>query len=286
MPNNLRRNAVVLPGLVALFYWSFQFAKHDPALRDIIPFGEDPYDAIGSFAVLIAPLVALISVVRAFRPYGEPAPSPSQLVYLARTQAAVVLPVEITLVADAVAMARHPGMWIGAASRNRLIALLGVLALAVVAAHLLIRATLPQGSRSRGPGAASAALLALLILAVYPERVIHATATHLFTVVAGAALLFAPMRPLLTALVPYDEGETGTTRASSRFFNAPQRWGAVLLVGLLIGGFLFLAEMRDGAPPTGRLLFVASVYVGLAITGLLIAYASLGKPLGLAARRN
>jgi len=284
MPDNLKRNALVLPGLVALFYWSFQFAKHDPALSHIIPFGEDPYDAIGSFAVLIAPLLALISLVRAFRPY---APSTSQRVYLVRTQTAIVLAVEITLAADAVAMARHPGMWIAAASRNKLIALLGVLGLAVVAAHLLICATqetFPKRAPSRWLGAASAALLALLILAVYPERAI-ATATQLFSVVAGAALLFAPMRPLLTALVPYDEGESGTTRASGWYFNAPQRWGAVLLVGLLIGGFLFSAEMREGAPPPARLLFVASVYVGLAVAGLLIAYASLGKPLGLAPRR-
>jgi len=90
------------------------------------------------------------------------------------------------------------------------------------------------------------------------------------------------MRPLLNALVPCGAGEEG----SGRSFTAHQRWGVVLLVGLLIGGFLFLAEMREGAPPNGRLLFVASVYVGLAIAGLLIAYASLGKPLELAPRRN
>jgi hypothetical protein len=28
--------------LGSLFYWSFMFAKHDPALRDVIPFGDDP----------------------------------------------------------------------------------------------------------------------------------------------------------------------------------------------------------------------------------------------------
>jgi len=41
----------------------------------------------------------------------------------------------------------------------------------------------------------------VVILAVYPERMIQGTATHLLTVVAGAVIPFVPMRTLLTALV-------------------------------------------------------------------------------------
>jgi hypothetical protein len=36
MPNNLKRNSVFVVGLAVFFHWSFMFAKHDPALRDII----------------------------------------------------------------------------------------------------------------------------------------------------------------------------------------------------------------------------------------------------------
>jgi len=148
MPRNLKRNAVASLVLATLFYASFLFAKQDPALRGVIPFGEDPYDAIGSFGVVIAPLIALVSLVRAFRPYPVGAPSTAQRVYLVRAQAAVVLAVYIALVADMVAMARHPDMWVGAASRNELLALLTALGLTAVAAQLLIRAThetLPEG---------------------------------------------------------------------------------------------------------------------------------------------
>ena len=65
--------------------------------------------------------------------------------------------------------------------------------------------------------------------------------------------------------------------------NAKHRWGIVLLAGALLGAFLALAELNEGgaAVPLGQLLIVSSVFVGLAIAGLLIAYAMLGGPLGL-----
>jgi hypothetical protein len=288
MPKALKRNAVIVFGLAALFYWSFMLAKHDPALRDIIPFGKDPYDAVGSFGVIVGMLIALVSLVRAFRPYREHPPSTAQRVYLVRSQVAVVLAVLITLAADVVAMARNPVIWIGAASRDWLIALLGGMAVVTVAVQLLIRASqekLPEGGMKRWIAAAIATLLAILALAHYPEQLINGTATHLLTVVAGAIVLFAPMRPLLNALVPYgaDQRRIETTPARSRFSTAAQRWGIVLVVGGLIGAFAFLGEMAEGsgALPMGRLAFVASVFISLGLAGLLIAYAFLGKPLGL-----
>ncbi len=127
MPTTLRRNTVIAFGLATLFDWSFMFAKHDPTLRSIIPFGDDPYDAVGSFGFIVAMLIALLSVVRAFRPYRKSAPSHSQQVYLLRSQQAVVLAVLITVGSDAIAMARHPSLWIGAAGGHELLAPLPVL---------------------------------------------------------------------------------------------------------------------------------------------------------------
>src|ERR1700759_205720 len=104
MPKVLKRNAVIVLGLAALFFWSFMFAKHDPALRNIIPFGDEPYDAVGSFGVIAGMLIALLSFLRAFRPYRE-APATAQRVYLIRAQEAAVLAVFITVATDAIAMA-------------------------------------------------------------------------------------------------------------------------------------------------------------------------------------
>ena len=68
MSTILKRNAIALLGLAAFFGWAFGFAKHDPGLRNIIPFGEDPYDAVGSFGFITAGLLALVSLARTFLP--------------------------------------------------------------------------------------------------------------------------------------------------------------------------------------------------------------------------
>ncbi len=249
MPTVLKRNAVIVFALAAFFYWSFMFAKQDPALRNVIPFGDDPYDAVGSFGVIIGMLIALISFLRAFRPYRE-APSFAQRVYLARSQEAVVLAVFITLASDAVAMGRHPSMWIKAASRDRLIVLLGVLVIVTIVVQLLFRAAqekLGGFETSRWVMPAGVTLLAVLVLASYPEQLINGTVTHLLTVVAGAIVLFAPMRLLLNALLPYaldgDRRETLTARGSSSI--AGRRWIIAMLAGSMIGAFAFLGEMGE-----------------------------------------
>ena len=289
MPKALKRNSVIVAGLAAIFYVSFMFAKHDPALREVIPFGEDPYDAVGSFGVVIGAMLALLCLKRAFWPYDERGPSPAQRVYLVRSQEAVVLIVLITLVADTVALARHPH-WYQTHSRDSLVALLGALGLVTAGVHLLVRGpreVLPMVSSGRRRQAVVAALIAVVVLAVYPEQLIEATATHLVTVVVGAAILFAPMRPLLTVLVPYEAGETTAAAPVHRARSASCRWGLVFLLGAVIGGCLFAGEMSEGsgALPLGRAVFVACVFVGLTIAGLVIAYAFLGVPLGLTRQR-
>lgn len=290
MPGILKRNAVIVVGLAVLFYWSFMFAKHDAALRHVIPFSDDPYDAVGSFGVIVGMLIALLSLLRAFRPYRE-APTMVQRVYLVRSQEAVVLAVFITLASDAVAMARHPSMWIGAASRDRLVALLSVLVIITAAVHLLVRAAqqnLGGFGTTRWAVPPTVTLLALLILSGYPEHLINRISTHLLTVVAGAIVLFASMRFLLNALVPYSsDGEPiGNLPARGGFLTAGQRWTAVLLAGTLIGTFAFLGEMGESRStlPWGRAVFIASVYISLGLAGVFIAYAFLGKPLGLGPR--
>ena len=290
MPKVLKRNAVIVLGLAALFYWAFMFAKHDPTLRAVIPFGEDPYDAVGSFGVIIGMLIALLSFLRAFRPYHE-VPSAAQRLYLVRSQEAVVLAIFITLAADAVAMARHPLMWSGAPSRDKLIGLLGFLAIITTAVQFLVRAAQQKLGRlgtARWFAPASVTLLAITILAGYPEHLINHTAAHIFTVLAGAVVLCAPMRLLLNAFVPgaLNDDRTGRPATRGKSLTAVQRWATALLAGAMIGAFAFWGEMRESGntPPLYRLVFVASVYIALGLAGIVIAYAFLGRPLGLGSR--
>ncbi len=286
MPRSQKRNSLIIVGLAALFYWSFMFMKHDPALRDVIPFGVDPYDAVGSFGVIIGMLIALLSLVRAFRPYRTHPPSSAQRLYLARAQMAVVLSILITLVADAVAMARHTSAWMQAASRIELLIVLACMATITVAVGALVRRSVkPDAGKMPGSWtrATVISLVSVLLLVVYPEQFIGKTTTHLLTVLVGDLLLFVPLRALLTAIVPEEAQRIGVSASSSG--KSLYGWGLATLVGIVIGALLFVAEMTEGgggsAPRLAQLMLIACVFVGLATMGLLIAYAFMGGPLGL-----
>lgn len=291
MPAKLRLNAAIVFALSIVFYASFMFAKHDPALSKVIPFGEDPYDAVGSLGVVVGIIIAGIALVRAFRPYRQQPATEAQRLFLARTETAVVLMVLITLLSDAVAMARHPSQWIDAPSRNTLLALLGGLAVVAVAMQGLIYGSVgarPRGGSAAALRAAIGVALAIVVLAIYPEQWIRGIATHLFTVVVGDVLLFALARLLLIALLPLEQPalpiDTALAKEGSR--GTRRRWGVVLLAGVLFGIFAFVGEMSEGGGPAPilRLILVAAVFIVLAIAGFLIAYAFLGKPLGFGRR--
>ncbi len=294
MPRALKRNAVIVFGLAAVFSWSFMFAKHNPALRTVIPFGDDPYDAVGSFGVIVGVLISLLSLVRAFRPYRNP-PSSAQCVYLVRSQHAVVLAVLITVGADVIAMARHPGTWTGTSSRNELIVLLAGLAVVGVGVQRLIQVSQPEAMKSASTAApwgkaSLLAVLAILVLALYPERLTEHLGTHLATVLVGDLVLFAPMPLLLISLVPYrgGTGQIAVADQGRKVLSARRRWGLIVVLGLMIGVWLFLAEVAEPGTrlPPNRLLFVGAVYAGLTIAGLLVAYGLLGGPLGVGAERE
>jgi hypothetical protein len=138
-----KRNALVVLGLAIAFLRFFMFMKHHTALRNVIPFAEDPYDALGSFAVVVSGLAALISLVRAFWPYGPGAASGIQRMYTVRAQLTVVFCVMMTLLADFVAMMRHLPMWIEADSRNLLLILFCMMVLGATAVFVLVAARRP-----------------------------------------------------------------------------------------------------------------------------------------------
>jgi hypothetical protein len=125
------------------------FAKHNPRLRAIIPFGNDPYDAVGSFGTIVGMLIALLSLVRAFRPYHKQPPTNAECVYLVRSQEAVVLAVLLTLLADTVALARHASLWSSAASGRELILLLGGMAVITLGVQSLVRNSRRQMADTR-----------------------------------------------------------------------------------------------------------------------------------------
>lgn len=290
MPARLRFNSILVTLLAFLFITFFNVTKHNPVLSPVNPFAEDPFDAIGSFGIQAALFLGLLSLVRAFKPYPPPAPTEGHRTLLARTEMLSVLAVGVTLGGDLVGMARYPLLWVGSSAGHDLAALLGGLVMFTVAAGVLVYRSIGWVSLTGLPGrwgqAGVVCLATIFVLTVYPDALRLSTPGALFTVLLGATALFAPMRFLGMALIPYETeariSGPPTVRGWLTSFGYPAL--LVLLAGCLLGVMVVIAESTEGgaAPHLAGLAFVAAVYVGLESTGLLIGYVFLRHPLGYA----
>ncbi len=115
-------------GLALVFFLFFQISKGAP-FRSVNPFGEDPYDAVGSIAVEVALFVSALSCARALRLHQAPA--------LQGTIRFIVLgAVGLTLLTDIAAEVAAPPRQTGrAAALLAGLALLSLLTLAVGLRH-------------------------------------------------------------------------------------------------------------------------------------------------------
>ena len=278
MSSRLKLNSAVFVVLAGLFV----FAKLNLNRLRVPPFGLDPCDAVMHFAVFTM-LLALISSLRALFPYRG-VTFPTQESYALRSQQAVALAAFVAFVAHAVALARHPAMWVSAGWRNQLLGWLGVFATVPVAMELLVLLARPTRTGAESPhrnGAILACLLALATLVFCPEYDIDISSqtAHIFTVIVGGLVVFVPMSYLLPLLVPYQLGRQGGGKA---FFNTSGERGA-LLIGIVMGTVPFWIDAhRAGA---ARSLLPLSKLVG-PLVGMLFAYAFLAEQLGLTSHKR
>lgn len=293
MPNKFKINALIILVLAVVFYFFFMAAKHDAALSAVNAFANDPYDAVGSFGIQAAALLGVLSFFRAFRPYGKSGPSEEQKMFLARTQMLVTLAVVVTLASNIVAMVRTPSVWTGSPAGYILAALLGgMLLFAILAgglAHRPVQGTSLQAIPNLWGRAVLVSLAMIIILAFYPESLRKSMPGELFTVLVGATLLFASMWALGMALMPYqtETNQHGAVTLLGWINEYKYQVIFVVLLGVLVGFFLVLGKSTDAGtgPNLKGLAMVASVYIGLETSALLIGYGFLKKPLGLF-RRN
>ncbi len=289
MPENFKLSALLLALLAVLFCCFFEFTKHNPVLSPVNPFADDPYDAIGSFGIQAAAVLAALSLLRAFWPYATDNISEKQKALLVRTQMMAVLAVGITLAGDAIAMARHTRLWLPSRGGHLLFELIVGMALLTAAAGIFVYRAIPdirlQKSTNASGKAAIVSIAAILVLPLYPESLRNRLAGELFAVLVGDILLFIPLSFLAMALVP-DQGEIDFLDPL-RFAWAKLRehqWKLILFVGMLMGLILALAELREanGWPHlTGHIALVLGVFIALETAGLLLGYAVLRKPMGL-----
>ncbi len=196
MPKQYKVNACLTFVLAVLFYLFWQISKHQPALSQVNAFAEDPYDAVGSFGTQLAVFTALLSVVRAFRPYQPNKVLDAQKVYLVRAEYITCLSVAVTLGADTVAMLRYPSVWMGFPAGQILAALVvGMALLAALVGWLIHHATRESMLPSAQTGwtrAIGISVVGVIILAAYPENWRQSVpGGELLTVVVGATLFIA-----------------------------------------------------------------------------------------------
>lgn len=286
MPPRFKINALLAFLLALLFYFFFMHAKHDAALSAVNAFAEDPYDAVGSFGIQAAFFCGVVCLIRAFRPQGSEGASLERKVFVMRAQMAAVLAVGVTLASDAVGATRHPSLWLGTVAGQRLIYLLGGMAILTVMTGILVRRAaqemaLPDVAND-WKKAAVVSLAAVAVLAIYPENLRRHLLGELLTVLAGAGFLFVSIWAWAVALIPYRAVKKQNEWAAPVSWMHRYRWLIVVAVGVLVGLFFVAGEASEGTGiPHAKLALVVSVYLGLEIAGVLIGYSFLGGPLGL-----
>ena len=324
MPKRVKFQAIAAFVLALALYLFFDLSKHQSALAQVNAFAEDPHDAVGSFGVQFAFFTALLALIRAFRPYQMKTPGQIQLILLERCISLTWKAVAVVLVADTVATIRSYALWPGSTAGDTLTILLAGMLLLTAFLAWFSRSALP-GERSqitwaRWSIAAGIFCAYFALLAWYPQSWRQNISGGLLTALTGMILYFVAIwaweyvsTPLLTAtafedciddfasishwlksrvglLKPLITGlERLRSRALVRWLN-PRRhpWHGVLLLGLLMGFMLALAEIigEGGADPhqPGRLLPIIAIFVGFECAGILLGYTLLKRPLGLVRR--
>jgi len=266
--------------LAMAFLVFFQFTKHDTTVSAIMPFGDDPYDAIGSFGVIIGAILAMLAIVRALRGAG----TARRRILCARTQFAVAAALLVTLAGDGVAMARHVQTWLGRTGATELLALMAGMLVLAVALSLLIRRSIRDIPLATSPWRTAAVifLVAAAVAAVYPESLIRSTVGELWTLVVGILLLFVPLSVMPAAFIPFNV-DAADASVIARRMDARWEWGVMTLLGLGLGVLLLAGEWAgEGAPPAlGPRILVGAIFLVAPIIGILIAYGSLRRPLAL-----
>ena len=244
-------NSIFAICLAVVFLLFFQFTKHNPILAVIIPFGNDPYDAVGSIGVIIAGLLAVLAFIRTFcKVLVE-----RRKIIIARTQFSVVAAIFVTLMVDSIAMIRHIPMWFGQPGALELLALMvGIFILA-----MLLSFTIRYSVREIRLEKASwkkfliISIIIIAVLAIYPEFIIRSIIGELFTLLVGILLLLFLMSALPEAFIPFNIEPLDSTKTRLHQTNIRKELVIILLLGIGIGITLLIGE------ESGRMLQLLNI---------------------------
>jgi hypothetical protein len=312
----LRGVAVASLAATVGFLVFFFAAKHRPWLASVAPFGDDPYDAVGSFAVQLAGMAAVLSVLRAVRRYGVDDGIPDvQVLLILRSAAVALLAILVAVIADIVAMIRHPDTWMRFPAGQRLAAFLAIVALAVIGGVGMVVRQARAVGRALHPSAwgraAAVTGASAVVLGLYPETWHHGMTGAILTAIFGTALLFIEVWGFALLLLPQDVGRyenllddvhaaferarawamvgalTGTMgrmreRSVAQWLRT-HHWHCIALIALAGGlGLAATQALGEGLPDTARrALLVFGVFTGIETAGIVLGYALFWRLLGL-----
>jgi hypothetical protein len=244
------------------FYLFFQINKGGP-FRDVNPFGQDPYDAVGSLAIQVALLIGVLTYARALRLHDDPSQAGRSRLIL-RGNVLVVSAILITLIADAIAelVRRFPPSYWGNVLLVEL-ALMFVLTLACIIALTAVftRIRTPTPPRDLTPADGIDDLWALVRIPVTKVSVFLPHALVEWIKRFNSDRLFARIQWLSPRTHP---------------------WRFACALGLLVGVGLVLAQLQEGLPPSLQIgLLLTGIFVSGELAATLAGFALFGGYLGL-----
>lgn len=254
--------AALVTFAAVVFYLFFQINKSGP-FRDMNPFGDDPYDAVGSMAIQVALLIGVLTYARALRLREMPSDA-SKTRLILRGNIIVLSAIVITLIADAIAEVVRPfppSDW-GRVLLAELLAMFGLAFLCVIAVAVVFR-RIRTGAPPAGLTVADALddLWTLVRLPVTKASAVLPSAFVGWVQRFHSDLLFVHFE-----------------------WVNPRRhpWRFACALGLLVGVVVFLAQLQEGLPPNLKIgLLVAGIFILVEFIATLAGYAALGRYLGL-----
>jgi hypothetical protein len=245
-----------------LFFTFFQLAKREP-FRSVNPFGEDPYDAVGSFAVQIALLIGALTYARALRTWRDSAQA-NKLRFILRGNLLVLVAIGTTVLVDALAEILRPlprSYW-----GSVLLVGLAAMALLALACYLALAAAF-----RRPP-----------VLAPPTDLTPADGFDDLWTLVQVPVVCLSAILP--HGPVQWVQRFSGDALFARLPWINPRThpWRFATVLGLLVGLGLLAAQMQEGLPPSlAAGLIVAAIFISAETLAGLVGFALLDGYLGL-----
>ncbi len=245
-----------------VFYLFFQTSKGGP-LRTVNPFLDDPYDAVGSFAVQGALLVGALTYARALRLLEEPAQIRKERLIL-RGNGLVLAAIWATLIADVIAefvRSLQPSFW-------------GYWLQVELALMFLLAAMCTTWLAIAFKG---------LRLAATPAGLTPADGIDDLWTLARVPVKRAE-KYLPERWVAWVESFNSDWLFARTPWLNPRlhAWRFACALGLLVGIGLVVAQLQEGLPPSLQIgLLVMGIFISAEFAATLIGFAVLGGYLGL-----